>query len=71
MAMVEAEAVDSAMSMGFWLGFATALLPMIIFCAVLMAVIDSRWLADCVKHGAAVYVTEDGQPVWKWKDEVQ
>jgi hypothetical protein len=30
-----------------------------------------QWKEEAIRHGAAVYVTEDGQPVWKWKDEVQ
>ena len=30
----------------------------------------AQWRKQCVVHGAAQYVVEDGMPVWKWNNEI-
>lgn len=38
---------------------------------VAFMVLDASWQKAAVKHGAAVYVTIDGESVWKWNDEAE
>lgn len=38
---------------------------------LLFSTTEHEWKVNCVKHGAAVYITKNGEPVWTWKDDVE